>query len=92
MLTQDYYKCTEYTYSALFNAVGIASGNVATVIPVAVVFLLPVMFMFMSAIGQIPPKEEYRKEEKDDAIEALAKQLLRVREMYLAIMCLYGLL
>ena len=57
---------------------GIASGNVATVIPIAVVCLLPAMFLFMYIIGQIPPKDEYKKEEKDDAIEALAKQLLRV--------------
>lgn len=79
-LTQAYYKCTETPSSALFNAVGIASGNVSTVIPIVVIFLLPVMYLFLQAIGQVPPKVEYTKEELQDSLEALALQLLRMRD------------
>jgi len=79
-LTQDYYKCTAGVYSSVFNAVGIASGNVATVIPIVVLLVLPFFYFFLQAIGQVPPKIEYTKEELQDSLNALALQLLRMRD------------
>ena len=79
-LTEDYFRCTMFSDAALFNAVGIASGNVATAIPIAVVCLLPVLFIFLRSIGQVPPKEEYDKKELEDATIVLAKLLLRMRD------------
>jgi hypothetical protein len=79
-LSQEYYKCTQGVYSSMFNAVGIASGNVATVIPIVVVMILPMFYFFLRVIGQVPPKVEYTKDELQDSLDVLALHLLRMRD------------
>jgi hypothetical protein len=78
--TQNYYECVMDTTDALMNAAGIAQGNVATVLPLLVIFTLPLMYIMLHLIGQTPPKEEYSFDEKKKALNAFAIQLLRMRD------------
>ncbi len=80
LLTEPYYECTSTFYSALNNAIGIASGNTSTFFPLGVAFLLPLMYLYLKIIGYVPPKEEYTKDEKEEAINVLATNILRSRD------------
>lgn len=79
-LTQNYYECYQNSDSAFFNALGIASGNTQLAVPLAVLALLPVLYILLVAVRKVPPKEEYTNLEKDQAIEILSILLLRIRD------------
>jgi hypothetical protein len=78
--TQIYYECYEPASSAFITAVGVASGNTQIFIPFAVFGLLPFLYFILVAIRQVPPKEEYTKQEKKEAVEILSLLLLRIRD------------
>ncbi len=80
MLTEPYFECTSTFYEALNNAIGIASGNTSTFFPIFVAMLLPLMYLYLKIIGYVPPKEEYTKEEKEEALDILLTNILRVRD------------
>ena len=79
-LTESYYECTSDTISALNNAIGIANGNTATFFPIFVGFFLPLIYLYLKLIGFVHPKEEYSKEEKEEALDSLVTNILRVRD------------
>lgn len=64
----------------MVSALGIASGNVQIFIPIFVFILLPFLYVSLVAIKQVPPKPEYTKEEKDQALEIFSMLLLRLRD------------
>jgi hypothetical protein len=49
--------------NALFDSLGIAAGNAATIVPFVMVCCLPLIYMYMQTTGRTPPKEEYTNEE-----------------------------
>lgn len=61
-LVQEYFACKATVYDALFNSVGIASGNTATFVPILMLFLLPLIYIYLSSSGNLPPKKEYEEE------------------------------
>jgi hypothetical protein len=61
-LVQEYFACKATVYDALFNSVGIASGNTAAFVPILMLFLLPLIYMYLSSSGNLPPKKEYDDE------------------------------
>ena len=79
-LTQDYYECVARPLSAVFDSLGIAAGNTATMVPLGLLCLLPVLYMYLQASDKLPPKEEYTTEERRAASEALALLMLRFRD------------
>lgn len=79
-LVQEYYACKATVYDALFNSVGIASGNTATFVPILMLFLLPLIYMYLSSSGNLPPKKEYDDEDLEKATKAFATALLRIRD------------
>lgn len=79
-LTQSYYDCYQSPESALFSALGIASGNTSLAVPIVVMAILPLLYLLLVAIRQVPPKEEYSDPEKDQAIEILSILMLRLRD------------
>ena len=79
-LTQDYYQCVATPYSALFDSLGIAAGNTATIVPIGLLCLLPLLYMYLQATDKLPPKEEYTADERRAASEALALLMLRYRD------------
>lgn len=72
---ENYYECTLSEVDAFINAVGIASGNTGTLVPVAILCLLPLLYMWLNATGQTSPKEEYSREDKALASEFIAIQV-----------------
>lgn len=79
-LTQSYFKCYPTSSSAFFNALGIASGNTQLAVPLIVVLLLPMLYGFLSLINYVPPKEEYNKLDREEALDVFAMLLLRLRD------------
>ena len=59
---QEYFACKATVYDALFNSVGIASGNTATFVPILMLCLLPLIYGYLSSSGNLPPKKEYEDE------------------------------
>jgi hypothetical protein len=78
--TQIFQECYMNTWDALYNAVGIAQGNVSIQVPFFVFAVLPIFYLLLLCCDQLPPKEEYADQEKQDAIEILSLQLLRLRD------------
>lgn len=79
-LTQTYYECYPSSYNALFAAFGIASGNTSLAVPLIVTMLLPLLYLLLMSIDQVPPKEEYTDPDKAQVIEMLSILLLRLRD------------
>eukprot|EP00981_Chlorochromonas_danica_P004840 scaffold967_cov173-Ochromonas_danica.AAC.51 len=79
-LTQSYFKCYPTAESAFINAVGIATGNTQLAVPLIVLLLLPLLYGFLTLINHVPPKEEYNRLERTEAVEILAMVLLRLRD------------
>jgi hypothetical protein len=61
--TQIYYECYNNEQSALLAAVGIASGNVQIFLPFLAFAVLPVFYVILVLIGQVPPRDEYNNKE-----------------------------
>lgn len=79
-LTQDYYDCYPTASNAFFNALGIASGNTQLVVPLTVLVTIPLIYLFLVLIQQVPPKEEYTALEKEEVMEIVSIILLRLRD------------
>eukprot|EP00981_Chlorochromonas_danica_P008198 scaffold2062_cov181-Ochromonas_danica.AAC.2 len=78
--TQTYYECYDSESSAMFNALGVASGNTQLFVPLAVFLLLPLLYCSLVVIRQVPPKDEYNKIEKGQVLDILALLVLRLRD------------
>jgi hypothetical protein len=78
--TQTYYECYQSSGPAFVTAVGVASGNVQIFVPIVMFGLLPFLYFVLVAVRQVPPKEEYRKDDKQIAVEILGLLLLRIRD------------
>lgn len=61
-LVQEYFACKSTVYDALFTSIGIASGNTATFVPIFMLVLLPLIYLYLSSSGNLPPKKEYDEE------------------------------
>lgn len=79
-LTQNYFECYQSESDAFLNAVGIATGNTSLAVPTIVLVALPLIYLVLVFIHQVPPKEEYTKIEKWQAIEIFSLLLLRMRD------------
>jgi hypothetical protein len=79
-LTENYYECYDNEFTATFDSVGIAAGNVGLMLPFIVLALLPIIFLYLKSIGYTPPKIEYKKSEVEDYMFELGVQLLRARD------------
>jgi hypothetical protein len=79
-LTQNYYECFSSKRDALLNAVGVAMGNTSLAVPFVVFLCLPIIYILLVIIQQVPPPAEYSKDEKDQALETFATLLLRMRD------------
>ena len=78
-LTEKYYECNTAPADAFNDAIGIASGNTATIVPIVFMVLLPFIYLWITISGGIA-KHEYQREEKDDMQDKLILYLLRARD------------
>jgi hypothetical protein len=78
--TQIYYECYQDSTSAFITALGVASGNVQIFIPISVFLILPFLYCILVAIRQVPPREEYKKNERSEVSDILSLLLLRIRD------------
>lgn len=79
-LIEKYYSCYQKPIDAIFNAVGIATGNTSIVVPIVCIICLPILFLYLQLSSRTPPKEEYSKSELFAAEQALALIMLRIRD------------
>lgn len=79
-LTQPYYECYPSPDAAFFNALGIASGNTQLAVPLAVLGTIPLLYLLLLLLGQVPPKEEYSNQEKAQVMDIFSIILLRLRD------------
>lgn len=79
-LTQPYYECYPSADAAFFNALGIASGNTQLAVPLAVLGTIPLLYLLLLLLGQVPPKEEYSNQEKAQVMDIFSIILLRLRD------------
>lgn len=79
-LVERYYSCKPFIFDALFNSLGIAAGNTAIMVPLLCIGFLPVLFLYLQAVGRVPPKAEYTKAELEAASKALSLIILRIRD------------
>ena len=74
-LTEPYYRCTSPPWSALFNALGIAMGNMDLFAPCLLVLTLPMIFIYQILIGKPPEKPESSEHDVDVDLKRFAKLL-----------------
>jgi hypothetical protein len=79
-LEERYFSCKPAVFDALFNSLGIAAGNTATLVPLLCLCFLPLLYVYLQAAGRVPPKAEYTPAELDSAIKALSLIMLRIRD------------
>jgi hypothetical protein len=79
-LEERYFSCKPFVRDALFNSLGIAAGNTATMVPLLCLCFLPLLYVYLQAAGRVPPKAEYTPAELDAAIRALSLMMLRIRD------------
>ncbi len=80
VLQEAYYKCYSYKSDALINAQGVASGNAALAGPILLLALIPICFVYLKMIGQMPEPEKYSEEETDKALKEFIVLLLSARD------------
>ena len=76
--TQDYYACKASPADAFFNSMGIAAGNTSTLLPIAFLFIMPLVYMYLTSSGNMPPPKEFADDDVDEALKALGLMLLRI--------------
>jgi len=79
-IVEDYYECTMLPYDAMFNAIGVAGGNIGIAVPVIMFCCLPLLYAWLKLTGNVQAQPEYEKLEKEAALDLLALQLLRIRD------------
>ncbi len=79
-ISETYFECFPTVSSTLLNALGVASGNTSLAMTLFFFAVLPVLYLILAVLSQIPPKEEYSVEEKEQATELLSIILLRIRD------------
>lgn len=79
-IIENYYECTMLPYDSMFNALGVAGGNIGIAVPIIVMCCLPFMYGWLKLTGNVQPAPEYEKHEKEAALDLLALQLLRIRD------------
>lgn len=79
-IVENYYQCVLTWSDALTNAAGIASGNVAIIVPIILFMALPLIYVWLQLTGNVAPKPEYDKSDKELALDLLALQILRIRD------------
>lgn len=77
-LTETYFQCTDTWISSTISAIGIANGNTATLLPIGVLMILPLMYLYLKWIGYAPPKEEYSQDEVIQLIFFYLQVLTRI--------------
>lgn len=78
--TQIYFECTYQVRGAIVQALGIAQGNTQIFLPFLIFAILPFLYAVLVLIQQVPPKDEYREQEKNQATQMLALIMLRLRD------------
>lgn len=79
-ISETYFECYPHMDATFINAIGVASGNTSIAMIVFLFLMLPVLYIILAVISQIPSKEEYSHDEKQDAMELLSIILLRLRD------------
>jgi hypothetical protein len=79
LLVEPYYNCRKSHTTILSNAVGIAVGNVHALLPILFLLVAQMYLVLLYWEGK-PPVQTYVKEEREDALKALALQLLMMRD------------
>lgn len=77
---ERYYECAMAPQDALNDAIGIASGNATTLVPIAFMVLLPFLYIWLDITGHSKMKDEFTEEDREDMQNRLVTQLLRVRD------------
>jgi hypothetical protein len=78
--TQLYYECYDQTRAAIVSALGIASGNAQIFLPILMFLILPFLYLILLVIHEVPPKAEYKEQEKEQVNAIFALVLLRLRD------------
>lgn len=79
-ITEKFFQCTLTELDAVNNAIGIASGNTTTIVPVAVLLLLPFIYLWLKAFNIPIPVPEYPEEQRKDVSEFFITTLMRAND------------
>mmetsp|Transcript_23089 Transcript_23089/g.33818 ORF Transcript_23089/g.33818 Transcript_23089/m.33818 type:complete len:840 (-) Transcript_23089:259-2778(-) len=79
-LVERYYECVATPLQAIFVSIGVAAGNTATLVPIAVICMLPPLYIYLSLSGNQPKKDEYDEKDLEAMLKALSLLLLRIRD------------
>jgi hypothetical protein len=78
-LTEQYFRCYSFRYDAVFNSLGVAMGNLDIIAPIILFcVLLPLIYIFLKAIGVKVEKERFSQEDRDRVTNELAMVLLSI--------------
>lgn len=78
-LVEDYVECTLLPSDSFINAIGIAVGNAGFFVPLALLVLMPFVYMWLYATGSYDDEDRYSDKEVDDTVKELAILLLDVK-------------
>ena len=78
-LQQSYYNCVKSKTTTLVDSVGVSVGNASAILPFCFLFFVNV-YLFIQRFEGKDVRITYTKEERDDALQALAVQLLMMRD------------
>ena len=80
-LVESYLKCFSYRNYAFLNSVGVAAGSVQSAMPIMLMVIMPIIYIFLKYNGLLIFLEErYPPLEKDQALKELAEYILMIRD------------
>ncbi len=80
-LVESYLKCFSYRNYAFLNSVGVAAGSVQSAMPIMLMVIMPIVYMFLKYNGLLIFLEErYPPLEKEQALKELAEYILLIRD------------
>ena len=80
-LVETYLKCYAYRNYAFLNSVGVAAGSVQSAMPIMLMVIMPIVYMFLKYNGLLIFLEErYPPLEKEQALKELAEYILMIRD------------
>ncbi len=80
-LVESYLKCYSYRNYAFLNSVGVAAGSVQSAMPIMLMLIMPIIYIFLKYNGLLIFLEErYPPLEKEQALKELAEYILMIRD------------
>lgn len=80
LFTERYFECVMIPADAINESIGLASGNATTLVPIAFLILLPLVYIFLHLTNGMRHADPFSPEDVRDTVKVIALGILETRE------------